>query len=740
MADGDATNDMFGFGGGMGGLQSLGILNAMRTGDPVMDMLLAMCLPLVLRFLFQTLSEVQQYLMKLGWLWSSQEVKLHERVIIYATTQNSWGTVSSQDEDTQNTILIKAMKLYLHKVIQLNLREAEVDLTSTEDKNSSVRNTSYNYYDNDEDNDKNSKTLVGALAKYSIVKKPRANEWHQLGQHGKLEPAEVKLCIEFEEDESSSEKSGPKKMVHRFRLRSESGEAIDHFIDKAYEWYMNELRKAEDDGRYLYELKARNDGRRKSSDDDDDDSNGTGIVFTKFRLSDEKTFSSLFFRQKESLLKLVNHFQARSGKYAIPGYPHKLGILLHGLPGTGKTSLIKALAQYTGRSIINVPLARVTTNAELMSIFFECRRNVQGDRIPVKLGFKDVIFVMEDIDAATKVVQRRDGKKSTKTGIAGNPTEWPLPKPLWHMLLESNDPDCQELVTFLKEKSEELESEAQKASIAVSVAQRMTSLPGLTLAGETDTKNDPLLESIGKESIETAKRRMEDREVMEGYLAKHARYLLNVLQQGSSVDDELVDQLLGRATPKLLELSSWQRETSHSAMTNRVVSDSEAVTSSNATMTLFDKQHPYNGEESKSGTMGPSPMWGSMMRHKDQLNLSGLLNVLDGVVDSPGRIVIMTTNHVEHLDPALIRPGRIDKTLMLGNMEIPDVFNMLEHYFQVKLAECQKQRIEALFNGDLTGVPLHFTPAQIEQLTAEHDTVEEMIAALEERQKGKHIA
>ena len=31
--------------------------------------------------------------------------------------------------------------------------------------------------------------------------------------------------------------------------------------------------------------------------------------------------------------------------------------------------------------------------------------------VPIKLGFKDVIFVMEDVDAASKIVHRRDGGK-----------------------------------------------------------------------------------------------------------------------------------------------------------------------------------------------------------------------------------------------------------------------------------------------------------------------------------------
>ena len=40
---------------------------------------------------------------------------------------------------------------------------------------------------------------------------------------------------------------------------------------------------------------------------------------------------------------------------------------------------------------------------------------------------------------------------------------------------------------------------------------------------------------------------------------------------------------------------------------------------------------------------------------------SGLLNAIDGVTNSDGRIVIMTTNYIDQLDAALIRPGRVDR-------------------------------------------------------------------------------
>src|SRR5438270_222739 len=43
-----------------------------------------------------------------------------------------------------------------------------------------------------------------------------------------------------------------------------------------------------------------------------------------------------------------------------------------------------------------------------------------------------------------------------------------------------------------------------------------------------------------------------------------------------------------------------------------------------------------------------------------RVTFTGLLNALDGVVASEGRVMFMTTNHIDRLDPALIRPGRVD--------------------------------------------------------------------------------
>ncbi|KAF6784037.1 hypothetical protein CSOJ01_15805 [Colletotrichum sojae] len=48
------------------------------------------------------------------------------------------------------------------------------------------------------------------------------------------------------------------------------------------------------------------------------------------------------------------------------------------------------------------------------------------------------------------------------------------------------------------------------------------------------------------------------------------------------------------------------------------------------------------------------------------VTFSGLLNALDGLAAGEERIAFLTTNHIERLDPALIRPGRVDMVMRIG--------------------------------------------------------------------------
>ena len=79
--------------------------------------------------------------------------------------------------------------------------------------------------------------------------------------------------------------------------------------------------------------------------------------------------------------------------------------------------------------------------------------------------------------------------------------------------------------------------------------------------------------------------------------------------------------------------------------------DDDSFTRGGASSTAPNQQATPNADESKA----------------KGITLSGLLNAIDGVASTEGRVLIMTTNDPEALDAALIRPGRIDKQVYFGH-------------------------------------------------------------------------
>ncbi|KAK8042344.1 mitochondrial chaperone bcs1 [Apiospora phragmitis] len=83
-----------------------------------------------------------------------------------------------------------------------------------------------------------------------------------------------------------------------------------------------------------------------------------------------------------------------------------------------------------------------------------------------------------------------------------------------------------------------------------------------------------------------------------------------------------------------------------------------------------DSEDSDNDSESNGGSKkkkkSDSKKDNKVKRKESACTLSGILNVLDGVGAQEGRIVIMTTNFLDELDEALVRPGRIDKKIYIG--------------------------------------------------------------------------
>jgi len=115
----------------------------------------------------------------------------------------------------------------------------------------------------------------------------------------------------------------------------------------------------------------------------------------------------LFIENKGNILKSIREFSKYNPnkkdvelRYKRQGIPYKRTYLLHGPPGTGKSSLIKAFLNETGRHCVMIPWSRIKTATEFTHL---CRTHHK------KLTQKDVILVFEDFDAnSSKTVKARE--------------------------------------------------------------------------------------------------------------------------------------------------------------------------------------------------------------------------------------------------------------------------------------------------------------------------------------------
>jgi chaperone BCS1 len=71
--------------------------------------------------------------------------------------------------------------------------------------------------------------------------------------------------------------------------------------------------------------------------------------------------------------------------------------------------------------------------------------------------------------------------------------------------------------------------------------------------------------------------------------------------------------------------------------------------------------------------------------NKTGVTFSGFLNALDGIVEMDGVLVIITTNHIEKMDPALLRAGRMDLKVEVGYSSEKEISSYLSSFYEKEI-------------------------------------------------------
>lgn len=302
------------------------------------------------------------------------------------------------------------------------------------------------------------------------------------------------------------------------------------YIDKLDNEYRQLVEKKRKNKKYIYTLVGNRDNEIKHYD------NCSKNNWEECEFISTRKFENLFFDNKKILINKLNFFIENKDFYEYEGHPYTFGIGLHGPPGTGKTSIIKCIANKLNRHIIIIPLSKIKTQREFSEYFFENYYTRDNNK---KIGFDEKIIVFEDIDCMSDIVKKRKPMKKS---------------------------DSNEDLEYSIENNNSEKTNVEKTMIL----------------------QNKLLNKIAKK-----------------------------------VDDDHEDTML----------------------------------------VDFDKNKD------------------------DKITLSFILNIIDGIRETPGRILIITSNNYESLDPALIRPGRIDLTLEMKNANIDIIKEIYTHYYKDILPE-----------------------------------------------------
>lgn len=153
---------------------------------------------------------------------------------------------------------------------------------------------------------------------------------------------------------------------------------------------------------------AKNQQNKSSTTSSD---NRTNVFWKSFTVQTNKTLANTILQKnvRDDLIYDIRNFIENDEEYYnIKGIPYKRGYILHGPPGTGKTSILKSLASHYNMDIFLINMGEVETEKELSLLF-------QGTRTCTNYH----MLVFEDIDRCNLFTDINTGyvESSTRSTI-----------------------------------------------------------------------------------------------------------------------------------------------------------------------------------------------------------------------------------------------------------------------------------------------------------------------------------
>jgi len=102
----------------------------------------------------------------------------------------------------------------------------------------------------------------------------------------------------------------------------------------------------------------------------------------------------------------------------------------------------------------------------------------------------------------------------------------------------------------------------------------------------------------------------------------------------------------------------------------------------------------------------------SLMKGKSVISDADILTIMDGLVESSGRIIICTANNPEKISEPFKRPGRLDEHIEFTKCTRKMIINLLELFFDTKLSDTQLEKL----NNKENDIDYKLSPAEINKL------------------------